>query len=102
MGVAPSAGEKKELRTALGDEEDKVAALVASKRRLQRGVEESTEHVATLEREVVELRNKLRRHHVEISASHNDAGDGGDSDDDTEAYFGGAQERGAGAGGRAM
>ena len=48
-------GENKELRTALGDEGDKVAALVTSKRRLQRGVEESTEHVATLEREVVDV-----------------------------------------------
>ena len=82
----------KELRTALedeGDGEDKVGALITSKRRLQRGVEGSTEHVATLGREVVQLRNKkLRRYRVEISASHNEAGDSGGSDDDTETYIG--------------
>jgi len=62
----------KQLRSSLEDEEDKTAALTTGKRRIQRDLDEHVELVQTLEKEVAELRAKLRRYRAEISAKHND------------------------------
>jgi len=62
----------KQLRSSLEDEEDKTSALTTGKRRIQRDLDEHVELVQTLEKEVAELRAKLRRYRAEISAKHND------------------------------
>eukprot|EP00039_Didymoeca_costata_P018541 m.333902 g.333902 ORF g.333902 m.333902 type:complete len:1372 (+) comp17243_c0_seq1:84-4199(+) len=62
----------KDLRDALEEEEDKTAALKNGKRRLQRELDEQLELVATLEKEVADLRSKVRRYRLEFSAAHND------------------------------
>jgi len=73
----------KQLRSSLEDEEDKTAALTTGKRRIQRDLDEHVELVQTLEKEVAELRAKLRRYRAEISAKHNDDA-GGESTDEED------------------
>lgn len=72
----------KETREALEEEEDKNAALKTKSRRVQRDLDEKVDHVATLEREVASLREKVRRFKTELAIQHDD---GDDEDAETAA-----------------
>eukprot|EP00035_Acanthoeca_spectabilis_P020591 m.433685 g.433685 ORF g.433685 m.433685 type:complete len:1351 (-) comp17608_c0_seq1:6494-10546(-) len=69
----------KDLRAALDEEEDKTAKLNNEKRRIRNELEEATELVSTLEKEVESLRMKVRRYRQQLSET--DAADDGDDDD---------------------
>lgn len=57
----------KEVRDALDEEEDKNATLRSKLRRSDRDVEEKTDHIETLQNEVKELREKVRRYKTELA-----------------------------------
>eukprot|EP00040_Diaphanoeca_grandis_P003989 m.26625 g.26625 ORF g.26625 m.26625 type:complete len:1353 (+) comp15482_c0_seq1:117-4175(+) len=76
----------KELRAALDEEEDKNSALSSGKRRVQRELDENIELVQTLEKTVLDLREKVRRYRSEVAAKHMDDHSGDeDEDDNTDA-----------------
>eukprot|EP00038_Savillea_parva_P006148 m.161964 g.161964 ORF g.161964 m.161964 type:complete len:1355 (+) comp12131_c0_seq1:60-4124(+) len=75
----------KELREALEEEEDKNATLATKKRRALRDLEEKTELVTTLEKEVESLRAKVRRYRQELATHETDISTVSVDADDVEA-----------------